>query len=187
MSKCLLILAAAAFSFGCVTRAAETVKVSASTPTNTVPTPTPAKIEPSISSLSASSLCDRLGEIENIDGRVPEDSDDLYKAIMAKGSEALPCLVDKINERTKTRDPRNAPVWGNYVVGDTAVFTTLHIIIRKGDDGRWEELMLSSLPTKYREEWETNGVYAYFNYVYEPKNRKALQKWWKDRLKANTR
>ena len=38
---------------------------------------------------------------------------------------------------------------------------------------------------KPHKEWETNGIYAYFNYVSEPKNRKELQKWWRNRLNEN--
>lgn len=137
-------------------------------PISDEPSPTPVAIDPKVSAMSAEDLCDRLGEIENIDSRSPKDSDDLYKAILAKGPDALPCLLDRVSDRTKARDPRTAPKWQHYAVGDTAVFTILHII-SKGDDKRWEELMLESLPPKYREEWETNGVYAYFNYVAEPK------------------
>jgi hypothetical protein len=150
----------------------------------TGPTPTPKKVDPSLLALPTESLCNRLGEIEVINDRVPEENDDLYKAILAKGSDALPCLIEKINDRTKTRDPRSAPKWQHYVVGDTALFTVLSVA-SQDNDKRWEELMLGSLPSKYRDEWETNGVYAYFNYVSEPKNRKALQIWWKNWLKEN--
>lgn len=148
------------------------------------PSPTPRPIDPGLLALPASSLCDRLKEIEVTHDRVPEESDDLYKAILAKGSDALPCLIEKINDRTKTRDPRTAPKWQNYVVGDTAVFTILKIASQE-DPRRWEELMLESLPPKYREEWKTNGVYAYFNYVLESRDRANIQRWWKKWLEVN--
>lgn len=171
----------ATFAFGCGKYKSEGFQVSAS---DGRPSPTPKPIDPRIASLTALELCSRLGEIEVIDGRAPEKSDDLYKAIIEKRAEAHPCLLEKVSDRTKTTDPRTAPKWRHYAVGDTAVFTILDIV-SEGDDQRWEELMLKSLPTKYREEWETNGVYAYFNYVSEPKNRKELQSWWKNWLKEN--
>jgi hypothetical protein len=139
-------------------------------------------INPEILELSASALCARLSEIQVIDSREPENSDDQYRALIAKGSEALPCLVDKITDRKPMHDPRMAPIWQHYSVGDTAVFAILHIA-SKDDYERWKELMLDPLPPKYREEWKTNGVYAYFNYVSEPKNRSKLQRWWTNWLK----
>ncbi|MEK7855174.1 MAG: hypothetical protein AAB288_03715, partial [Acidobacteriota bacterium] len=162
----------------------EPIRVNDLVQTETTPTPRP--IDPRLLSLPISSLCDRLGQIKLIDDRVPEDSDDLYKAIVAKGKEALPCLIEKIDERTKTPDPRTAPKWQHFTVGDTALFTVLHIA-SKDDYKRWKELFLAPLPLAYREEWKTNGVYAYFNYVSEPKNRKALQNWWKNWLKGHVK
>ncbi|MFN0279112.1 MAG: hypothetical protein ACKVRN_10980 [Pyrinomonadaceae bacterium] len=79
-------------------------------------------------------------------------------------------------------DPREAPVWSHYAVGDTAVFVLVSSV--SGDDDKLEgSLLKEMLPPKYRE--ETNGVYAYFNYVSEPKNRKELQNWWKNWLIKN--
>lgn len=69
-------------------------------------------------------------------------------------------------------DPRSAPIWEHYKVGDTAVFLLVDIA---GND----ELLEEMLPPPYRKEWKTNGIYAYFNYVSEPANRRLLQKWWK--------
>jgi hypothetical protein len=127
--------------------------------------------------LSASDLCKKLAEIKLISHRVPEESDEIYKMIVAKGNEVLPCLIEKISDQTKTPDPRQAPKWQHYVVGDTAVFAVLHIV-SEGNDERWKELFLAPLPASYQEEWKTNGVYAYFNYVSEPKHRETLQVWW---------
>lgn len=145
------------------------------------PTPPPKQIDPEILKLSAPALCARLGETKVIDSRKPEESDDVYRALVVKDSEALPCLVDKIADRKLMHDPRMAPVWQHYTIGDTAVFTILDIV-SKGDYEVWKELFLGPLPQKYKEEWRTNGVYAYFNYVSEPRDRKALQGFWKNRL-----
>ena len=173
----------ATFAVGCVGYESDRFQVSAS---HESPTPTPKPIDSTIASLSAPELCDRLAEFEIISDRVPEESDDLYKAIVAKGAEALPCLIEKINDRTKTRDPGTGPKWQHYAVGDTAVFTILDIV-SQGDYEVWEKLFLGPLPPDYKAEWKTNGIYAYYSLVSEPKNRKAVQSWWKNWLKENTK
>lgn len=151
--------------------------------------PTPEKTKPPIpihiSGFSSSELCNRLISIDTLPTFDPNETDPIYEALMLKGEDAIPCLVDKISDLTPIPDPRySVPHWQHFVVGDTAVFTMLDIISRH-DDGRWEELMQDSLPPKNRGEWKTNGVYAYFNYVSEPRNRKELQRWWKKWLKEN--
>lgn len=65
------------------------------------------------------------------------------------------------------------------MVGDTAAFILVDIA---GDD----DLLQQMLPPRYRDEWESNGIYAYFNYVSEEENRKELQKWWQDWLRDNS-
>ncbi len=79
-------------------------------------------------------------------------------------------------------DPRQAPHWEHYAVGDTAVFILVDII-SKDDDRLAAKLLVDMLPPAYRKEWKTNGVYAYFNYVSELNNRKELRQWWKNWLK----
>lgn len=152
------------------------------------PTPEPTKppIPIHIAELTASELCDRVGQIEVLpDDRDPTITDPIYESLLLKGNEAIPCLVEKIGNDTLIKDPRHSvPTWQNFAVGDTAFFTLL-AILSKGDGKEWEKLMLGALPPKYREEMETNGIYAYFNYVSEPKNRKELQSWWGNWLRKN--
>ena len=96
----------------------------------------------------------------------------------------MPCLIEKITDTTTMPDPRySVPHVQYYVVGDTAVFILLRILSR--DDTEWKKLMIGSLPPKYADEWETNGVYAYFNYVSDPRNRTQLKNWWKKWLTEN--
>ena len=119
-------------------------------------------------------LCKQLAEIKQFPGRDPSEQEDpFYAAIMAKGKDIMPCLVEEITNDTPMHDPRSAPVWQHYKVGDTAVF--LLVDIAKDD-----ELLEKMLPQPYREEWKTNGVYAYFNYVSTTENRRQLQRWWRD-------
>lgn len=151
------------------------------------PTPEPTKppIQIHIAELTSSELCDRVGQIEVLPNREPTITDPIYESLLLKGNEAIPCLVEKIGNDTLIKDPRySVPTWHSFAAGDTALFVLLHIL-SDGDDEEWEKLLLQSLPPKYREEWETNGIYAYFNYVLEPKNRKELQRWWKSWLSKN--
>ena len=104
------------------------------------------------------SLCNRLSEIKKLHYRDPNDTNPIYEALIAKGKEAMPCLVEKITDESSMRDPREAPRWQHYKVGDTAVFILVDI-------AKDDELLEQMLPVKNRKEWETNGVYAYFNYV----------------------
>ncbi len=117
----------------------------------------------------------------------PTITDPIYESLIAKGDEAIPCLVENIPDTTAMPDPRySVPHWQHFAVGDTAVITILDIASQHDED-QWKKLMLRSLPLKYREEWESNGIYAYFNYVSEPQNRKALQNWWKNWLRENAK
>jgi len=117
-------------------------------------------------------LCKQLAHIKILPDPGSSDHDEIYDAIIAKGKRIMPCLVEEITNDTPMHDPRSAPVWQHYKVGDTAVF--LLVDIAKDD-----ELLEKMLPQPYREEWKTNGVYAYFNYVSTMQNRQELQKWWR--------
>ncbi|MFN0140051.1 MAG: hypothetical protein ACKVQW_08190 [Pyrinomonadaceae bacterium] len=126
-------------------------------------------------------LCKQLAHIKQFPGRDPSEQEDpFYAAIMEKGKTIMPCLIDEIINETPMHDPRSAPIWQHYKVGDTAVF--LLVDIAKND-----ELLEQMLPQPFRKEWKTNGVYAYFNYVSEPQNRKELQLWWKKWVQNNSK
>lgn len=139
----------------------------------THPTPQPTEtLNTTFRDENVESLCNRLSEIKKLPYRDPNDTDPIYEALIAKGKEAMPCLIEKITDETPMPDPREAPSWQYYKVGDTAVF----ILVRIAKD---DEILQKMLPVKYRKEWKTNGVYAYFNYVSESKNRDELQRWWR--------
>ncbi len=138
-----------------------------------------------IASFSSTQLCERLISVDTIPTFEPTPTDPIYESLIAKGKDAIPCLAEKISDTTPMPDPRySVPSWRHYAVGDTAVFILLRIL-SQDDDSKWEELMTANLPQKYREEWKTNGIYAYFNYVSEAKNRKELQNRWKKWLQDN--
>jgi hypothetical protein len=150
--------------------------------------PTPARTKPpipiEITSLSSTQLCNRLAAIETIPTFDPTITDPIYECLIAKGDDAIPCLVEKISDKTLTSDPRySVPHWQYYAVGDTAVFILIDILRR--DDVEREKLLIEMLPPRYKNEWKTNGIYAYFNYVSEPKNRKELRRWWENWIRNN--
>lgn len=152
-------------------------------PAPTFETQTPEKTKPpipiEIRNLKADQLCNKLEDIKVIPNRVPEETDPIYESLILKGDESIPCLINRITDNKKVPDPRySVPTWQHYAVGDTAVFTLLDIA--STDDSEWEKLMLEMLPPRAEKEWDTNGIYAYFNYVSEQKNRHQLQNWWKD-------
>ncbi|MDM7923395.1 MAG: hypothetical protein QUS14_13945 [Pyrinomonadaceae bacterium] len=158
-----------------------------SSETETAPTPEPQPtkfvIPPQLANASPEELCSRLGEIKKLPYRDPNDTDPIYEALIAKGDKAVECLVAKIPDATLMPDPREAPKWEQYVIGDTAVFILLDIL-QEQDPGA-EKLLIEMLPPAFQTEWKTNGIYAYFNYVSEPANRKSLQRWWRSWLKEN--
>lgn len=95
------------------------------------------------------------------------DGDDpAYLSLIERGAGALPDLVMCIADQSVMPDPREAPVYTRTTVGDVAFWTFARITGVRIED---------FLPTEYKERWEVNGVYAYFEYVATPENRLALQ------------
>ena len=138
-----------------------------------------------IAGMSAPELCNRLISIDTLPDKEPAVTNPIYESLILKGDEAIPCLVENISDTTPIPDPRYSVThWQHFAVGDTAVFILLKIL-SKDENSKWEKLMLEMLPPKYAAEWESNGVYAYFNYVSEERNRKVLRKWWIQWLKQN--
>ncbi|MEO6655365.1 MAG: hypothetical protein ABIO36_04720 [Pyrinomonadaceae bacterium] len=149
------------------------------------PEPTKPPIPDDLLRASSEQLCAELQQIKTIPTFEPTPTDSIYEALIAKSNAAIPCLVSRISDKTPMKDPRySVPNWQHFAVGDTAVFILLDIVAR-GDDMLWENLMKEMLSAKYSKEWKTNGIYAYFNYVSEPKNRIELQRWWKKWLEDN--
>ena len=156
-----------------------------STTSTPEPKPTKPPIPDELLKASPEQLCAKLKEIETIPTtKEPTATDPVYEALILKGNAAIPCLIENIADNRKVPDPRySVPHWQYFTVGDTAVFVLVDIVGK--DDKEREKLLIEMMPPKSKKEWETNGIYAYFNYVSEPKNRKELQKWWRNRLNEN--
>jgi hypothetical protein len=102
--------------------------------------------------------------------------DPIYNGIVKYGRAAVPCLIERITDVTPMKDPRKAPIYRGFKIGDAAVFL-LHRIT-----GLPLEEML---PEEVNERMKEDGVYAYFDYVRRPANRAAIQHRWSEWLKRN--
>jgi hypothetical protein len=177
------------FPIGCTSASTQSNRPQPVNPRNdSTPQPEPTKFVIPTEFLNATpeQLCARLAEIKVMPSKDPNDTDPIYEALITKGDAALRCLLEKVTDNTRMADPRSAPHWQHYAVGDTAVFMIVQIV-GGGDGLEQERLLTEMLPADSRQEWKTNGVYAYFNYVSEPRNRKALQRWWKKWLADHKR
>jgi len=177
MSKLLLVLGLVGFGVIATFNTGKPLTSSERNADDFLTPPAPSR-SPELINDSSELLCSRLSEIKKIPHRDPKDSDPIFDAILSKGNEAVPCLVDKLTDTTLMDDPREAPPYQDFRVGDTAFFILAKLTKR---DGQLREL----LPPQYEKRWKTEGVYAYFSYVENAANRKKIQIWWKNWMKNN--
>ena len=117
-------------------------------------------------------LCNRISQIKRMPFHKagPEVDysklDKTYDEFRKAGSQVIPCLVQKITDKTPMPDPRQAPIYSAVRVGDVA-FWLLNDIA----DVPFEAM----LPEPVQEEMRTRGVYAYFGWVKHDRNRRILQ------------
>ncbi len=117
----------------------------------------------------AQNLCDRVSEIKIMPFKGEHVDDAAYNAFIEAGASALPCLIAKVTDTRKMRDPRKAPGYAGIEtrVGDVAYFTLTDIT--KID-------FIEIFPAKVRERYKTEGVHAYFEFVQKKRNRVWLQR-----------
>jgi hypothetical protein len=120
--------------------------------------------------------CARLGEIRRIPFKGEPVQDEVYNGLKQAGAAALPCLIDRVTDVTRMPDPRRSMKLDDIAVGDLAVFLVWELGGLPGD---------KAFPPAIRKRYASEGVYAYFEYVEKPRNRKAMQRylrsWWKQR------
>ena len=114
----------------------------------------------------ATNLCDRLSEIRVMPFKNEKVDDEVYNGLLRMGSTAIPCLINKLTDTTRMRDPRKTVPYSYLTVGDVAFFVILDIS---------GESIERFLPERIWREYEEQGIYAYFRFVENPKNRKLLQ------------
>ena len=117
-----------------------------------------------------SDICGKLAQVKRIPFKDERVEDKTYNEIVQLGESVVPSLIECLTDLTKMREPRSAPSYDDFRVGDLAFFLLLDIT-----KVPFEQM----LPKSVRAQLPSQGVYAYFEYVENPANRKALQKRWK--------
>jgi hypothetical protein len=119
--------------------------------------------------VNAQNLCDRVSEIKIMPFKDERVNDAAYYSLVGAGESALPCLIAKVTDTRKMRDPRQAPGYSGIEtrVGDVAYF--LLVRIAKFD-------FIEMFPAKVQERYKAEGVYAYFEFVQRKQNRVWLQR-----------
>jgi hypothetical protein len=117
------------------------------------------------SSADIRALCSRLAEIKTLPIKGEPGIDAAYDSLVGAGDAVVPCLIQKITNLTPIRDPR-CLFSERTTVGDIAYFVLVHIT--KLD---FAEL----LPAEVQKEIQTNGVYAFHDYIRRKGARSQLQ------------
>jgi hypothetical protein len=134
--------------------------------------------EPSQSSSELEALCKSLSEIKKLPFKGEAIDDEVYNKIIKQGDKIVPCLIEKITNTAKMRDPRTAPTYPNFKVGDLAFFLLLEVT---------KTPLEQMLPDAVKRQIKDEGIYAYFRYVERFGNRNTLQENWKAWLKKQGR
>ena len=109
--------------------------------------------------------CKNLIEIKELPFK-GESTDEAYLFILRQGDAVMDCLISKITDITPIKDPRQAPKYEDFVVGDIAIFILSDVTKRP-----LEEFFPPELQAGYKDE----RVNAYFKFVRLRNNRKLLQ------------
>ncbi len=118
---------------------------------------------------SAQNLCDRVADIQALPIKEERVNDAAYNDFIEAGESALPCLIAKVTDTRKMRDPRRVPGYAGIEtrVGDVAYFMLARI-------ARLD--FIEMFPAKVQEGYKTEGVYAYFEFVKKKRNRMKVQR-----------
>jgi len=122
----------------------------------------------SLQQAHAQNLCDRVSQIKHVPHKDEPVDDAAYNAFIKAGRAALPCLIAKVTDTRKMRDPRSAPGYAGIEtrVGDVAYFVLTDIA--KIDP-------VEMLPLEVRKYHKAEGILVYFRFVQKKRNRRWLQ------------
>jgi hypothetical protein len=120
---------------------------------------------PNVLSADARRLCNRVAEIKDLPMKGDPGVDATYDALVAAGETVVPCLIEKIADTSRMRDPR-CFFSEKTTVGDVAFFVLTDIT--KLD-------FVELLPTDIQEKYKTQGAYAYHDYIRRKGARRQLQ------------
>lgn len=111
-------------------------------------------------------LCNRVAEIKDLPMKGDAGVDGAYDALIAGGEAVVPCLIQKITDTTPMRDPRCPRFSGRTTVGDVAYFVLVDLT--KLD-------FVELLPVDIQRSYQTQGAYAYEDYIRRKGARRQLQ------------
>jgi len=118
-----------------------------------------------ITEKKSNNICSEIAKIKILPFKGEHINDKVYNKIIANKESSIRCLLDNILNVTPMKDPRQAPLYSGYVVGDTAFFLIINL----------ENLKFSDvLPANVLKKFKKQGIYAYFEYVESFKNRQQL-------------
>lgn len=126
----------------------------------------------------AQSPCDRVSEIRLMPFKDEPVDDAAYNALVAAGEAAVPCLIKKVTDTRRMRDPRGVPLYGDEEtrVGDVAYFVLTDVA--KID-------FVAMLPAEVQRDYRDEGAHAYFKFVRKRQNRewlrRRLESWYRSR------
>lgn len=129
---------------------------------------------PSPTPVDTSSLCEQVRQIKVLPFKGDQGRDKTYDSLVAAGDAVVPCLIDKVTDATPMQDPRETLKFAETKVGDVAYFVLIDITHID---------FAAPFPTKIKEDYKSEGVYAYFRFVEKPSNRKKLQQALRDWFK----
>src|SRR5580765_4939645 len=114
-------------------------------------------------SVPAENLCNRVLQIKVLPFKGEPGLDANYDALINAGKSSIPCLIGKVTDTTRIRDPRSEPGYSGIQVrvGDVAYFVLADIA---------KTSFVELLPPRVQREWKDVGVLAYFKFVQRKPN-----------------
>jgi hypothetical protein len=122
-----------------------------------------------IQSVDAQDLCDRVSEIKSMPVKDEHVNDAAFNALVEAGESAIPCLIAKITDTRRMRDPRSEPGYGGIQirVGDVAYFVLADIT---------KTAFIDLLPARVQRDYRDEGILAYLKFVQKRQNRVWFQR-----------
>ena len=128
---------------------------------------------------NSTALCRRVAEIKVFPFKHESGVDAAYDALIEAGETVVPCLIDKITDTEVMPDPRCPHVSDKTKIGDTAYFVLVDIL--KID-------FMELFPVAVQKKFNTEGVYAYHEFIERKGKRKQLQsklrEWYRQKQSA---
>ena len=110
-------------------------------------------------------ICSEIAKIRTVPFQGEYVDDESYNKIIENKESYIECLLDNILNITPMKDPRKAPPYNGFTIGDMAFF-----LIVKLNNLKFGAI----LPVNVQKKLKKQGIYAYFEYVKSFNNRIQL-------------